>query len=159
MPIPGFNLAELKARSRQSLHEVLAVAAVYTDFYYNAVPITVRWHNKIARAGAIEGGFDVEILSGVDRLVFNRPELTSAELVLDSGGEVSIPEYGIKFVLDAREPYDGPVNEYWGVAAIIPVESQVPPDLNTYIGTEDGHIVGAEDNDLIDQNESPIVEG
>lgn len=115
----GFDFMAAKASSRQSVHDTLAVAAVYEDDNTVApVPLTVRWHNKLSRAGALEGGFGVEVIEGIDRLVFNRPQLASKALELNSRGVVTItaPQWSARFSLEAREPDDGPVNEYWSVA-------------------------------------------
>lgn len=110
-------IAEIKAASRQALHEGLAVDAFYTHNAHVDVPITVRWHNKLARAGALEGGFDVEIIEGIDRLVFNEPELVLKNIILQRNATVRIPELGgAVFRLDVEEPRDGPVNLYWTVA-------------------------------------------
>ena len=124
-----FDFASAKTRSRQVVHSTLAVAAVYTDADHTTpVPVTVRWHSKLARAGALEGGFGVEVIEGIDRLVFNRDELAVAvkadaddpgtPLELASLGVVYIESYDARFSLEAREPYDGPVSEYWTVALL-----------------------------------------
>jgi hypothetical protein len=118
----AFDLAVLKANSRQSRHSALAVDAVYYDDETPSKPITVRWHNKLARAGALEGGFGAEVIEGINRLVFNESELTSAGITLRHEGRVTIPQYNLTFSLDSQEPPDGPVNVYWTVAQVIPVQ-------------------------------------
>lgn len=109
-------IGEIKAASRQALHESLAADAFYTHNAHTDVPITVRWHNKLARAGALEGGFDVEIIQGIDRLVFNEPELVLKNITLQRGAVVRVPELGdATFRLDVEEERDGPINIYWTV--------------------------------------------
>lgn len=150
----GFDFAAAKATSRQIVHDYLAVEAVYEDYEIEPETITVRWHNKLARAGALEGGFDVEVLTGVDRLVFNRPEITSKQIVLRHGGYVRIPQYGIRYSLEAEEPADGPVNIYWSVSVITEEQSAIPPDPNVYIATEEGAFLGDEEGRPITTQES-----
>lgn len=115
---PAFDLAVLKAQARQSVHDTLAVSAVYQDDDTQPTGITVRWHNKLARAGALDGGFDVEVIEGINRLVFNEPEITSKGITLRHDGRVTIPQYNLTFSLDSQEPGDGPTNIYWTVAQI-----------------------------------------
>lgn len=116
----AFDLARTKLQSRQALHRVLAVSGVYEDSDTPPTGITVRWHNKLARNGALDGGFDVEIIEGIDRLVFAQSELAvalaGAPLTLKSGGTVTIAKYGAVYDLEAQEPDDGPENRYWAVS-------------------------------------------
>jgi hypothetical protein len=117
MPLSG--VAELKAECRQVLHENLAVSAFYSDGETPepAEPnCTVRWHNKLARNGALDGNYAGEIIEGIDRLVFQDAELNSNNLTLRQGGRVRIPDLVATFELDVREPGDGPLNVYWTVA-------------------------------------------
>lgn len=154
MPI-GFDLAALKASSRQSLHTALAVAAVYEDSETSPTPITVRSHNKMVRAGALDGGFGVEVFEGLDRLIFNDPELTSKGIILYHGGYVTIPQYGLRYSLEAQEQSDGPLNIYWTVAAITPDKLVTGPDNNIYIGTEDGAIISDDEGEpFVEESES-----
>lgn len=119
----GFDMAQAKAQNRQVVHSTLAVPAFYQDDDLpEPVAITVRWHNKLSRAGALEGGYDAEIIEGIDRLVFNQPELTSRELTPVERGRVEVPSlsalagFSVVFTLEAEEPGDGPVNVYWSVS-------------------------------------------
>lgn len=119
----GFDMAQAKAQRRQVVHTTLAVPAFYDDDnLIEPVAITVRWHNKLSRAGALEGGYAAEIIEGIDRLVFNEPELTSKGVTLYEGGKVSIPSLAAaagspaSFTLEAEEPGDGPLNVYWSVS-------------------------------------------
>lgn len=108
------GVADLKLQSRRALHERLAVSA-RLPAYPEATEITVRWHNKLARAGAQEGGFGVEIIEGIDRLVFSDEQLAAAGIELGHGTLVEVPSLGATFTIDADEPTDGPHNVYWSV--------------------------------------------
>lgn len=78
--------------------------------------LSVRWHNKLARAGNEQGGYDAEIIEGIERLVFNQDQLDALGLTLESRGVISIPGYGLQVRLEALEPADGPLNVYWVVS-------------------------------------------
>jgi len=116
------NTAEIKLSSRRRLHRAAAVSAVYTSPDGEAVEdrITVRWHNKLARLGELEGGFDVQIIEGVNRLVFSDEQLAEYGLELEERGRVSIPSLGgAVFSLQDLEPTDGPHNVYWQVVRVV----------------------------------------
>lgn len=117
-------IAEIKAASRSAIHDHAAVDAVYQDKYTDPANITVRWHTKLQRSGALEGGYDVEIIEGINRLVFNETNLAEATSVADGSpqpvtlrkrGSVTIPEWGVTFSLDTLEDPDGPLSIYWSV--------------------------------------------
>lgn len=124
----GSLIAELKTQSRLALHRAMAVSAVYTDDNWpDGVAVTVRLHNRLSRNGSQPGGWDSEVLEGIDRVVFNETNLsTEATSVLTgepvvlvpvTAGEVIIPEYqDARFSLDSREPSDGPESQYWSVS-------------------------------------------
>lgn len=116
----SFNMADTKRKARQVLHGLASVSATYTGPEVGAevVPITVRWHNKIARPiGDLENTGYAEILSGVDRLIFSASELGDLAVNLERNGTVVIPEYdNYTFTLDLKEPGDGPENVYWSVS-------------------------------------------
>lgn len=116
-----FDFAALKQRSRLALHGTMAVPAVYEDSQTSATPgVTVRWHNKLARNGKGETGFDAEIIEGIDRLVFQESNLALAGITLRRNGRVTIDYKGVVavFTLEAEEPQDGPENVYWSVSAV-----------------------------------------
>lgn len=119
----AFDITEAKAKARRRVHGLAAAPALYRDDSFApgeaAVEITVRWHNKIIPAASINS--DTEIISGIDRLVFNIEELAALEppLVLERGGLVTIPKYdNMVFELAFEEPNDGPVTTAWSVNAI-----------------------------------------
>lgn len=97
----------------------MAVLAVYEDADTAPTSVTVRQHNKLARAGALDGGFDAEIIEGIDRLVFSQTQLATAldggPLELRYGGTVTVADYNAVYALEAQEPDDGPENRYWSV--------------------------------------------
>jgi hypothetical protein len=114
------NMAEIKAQAREALHEAMGVPATYLDDSLDdPVDLTVRWHHKLATAGAMEGGWDVQIIEGIDRLVFSQTELDEAldgdGLTLRQKGLVTITGYGATYELDFKEKGDGPQNVYWTV--------------------------------------------
>lgn len=122
-------IAGLKKQSRLALHRAMAVSAVYQDDSTPPTWITVRQHNRLARNGSMEGGYDTEIIEGIDRLVFNETDLAVNAVVVETGlppetpvvlrsaGLVTIPEYkGAKYELEAEEPSDGPESIYWSVS-------------------------------------------
>ena len=127
------GLAQYKADARRVLHERAAVSAFYSDDVVDNVEITVRWHTKLTLAGRAPDGFDAAIIEGINRLVFQEPELTSEGRVarglpplpddLDSielqrEGKVTVPDYQIEFELDSMEEPDGPLNIYWNVVTV-----------------------------------------
>lgn len=92
------------------------------------VAITVRWHNKIAEAGDLDGTYS-SVIEGIDRLIFSDSEIVAINearaaqdppldpIALTRGAEVSIPGYkGATFDLDSQEPSDGPEETVWVVA-------------------------------------------
>ncbi len=122
----GFDLSETKRQARQALHSLAGVAALYTSPYEEtSVTLYVRFHNKSARpVGDLENGGYAEILTGIDRLVFQESNLaaplqpdgtTAAAVTLAAQGTVEFETYGLTFSLDVLEPPDGPENVYWTV--------------------------------------------
>lgn len=116
----GFDITEAKARARRKLHKLASAPATYEDDDLDApVDITVRWHNKIIPADTIND--TSEIITGIERLVFNEEELAAFDppLVLQRGGIVTIPKYdNMQFELGFEEPNDGPVTTAWSVSSI-----------------------------------------
>lgn len=116
--------AALKAQTRQSLHEAMANPATYQrggDPRYPTaeqaeagLKLTVRWHNKMQIVGERTSD-DAGVLEGINRLVFNLPELEALGLTLQKHATVEVPDLGKKFRLDYHEENDGPINDYWSV--------------------------------------------
>lgn len=134
------SLIDIKQRARRAIHGKLAVPV--TSFKDEDHPdgldfsgleegviaptLTVRYHNKLARDGNLDGDY-AEIIDGIDRLIFhdeNLAEVSAAlviagqpALVLTRGAEVLIQPYqGLRFTLDTQEPPDGPSEVAWVVA-------------------------------------------
>jgi hypothetical protein len=121
------DMAEIKSQSRRVIHDRAAVSAIYTGPKGSGVigAPTVRWHNKIVRPGAQPDGYDVTIIEGINRLIFNISQLATAglggvPLVLARTGEVAVESLNATFVLDALEPGDGPESIYWAVSRKCP---------------------------------------
>lgn len=125
------GIAQHKLNARRVLHQHAAVSAFYVaGVGDDPVELTVRWHTKLSNAGKLDDGFDATIIEGINRLVFQEPELTSEgraerglpplpdgvdEIELVRGGTVTLPDLGLTFELDHQEEGDGPLNIYWGV--------------------------------------------
>lgn len=116
----AFDITEAKIKARRRVHQLAAAPALYLDETLDApVNLTVRWHNKIIPADTING--DTEIISGIERLIFNQEELAAFDppLMLARAGIVTIPKYdNMEFELGFEEPNDGPVTTAWSVTHI-----------------------------------------
>jgi hypothetical protein len=114
-----FDWAEAKACARQTVHDVLQVAAtVVVAPGQDAQDISVRWHDKINRFGNLDNAGWAQTVEGIDRLIFNRPELETKGIVLSGNSTVTLNAAGDKFQLDVKEPPNGPVEEVWVVVRI-----------------------------------------
>lgn len=116
----AFDITEAKIKARRRVHKLAAAPALYVDETLDdPVNITVRWHNKIIPAETING--ESEIISGIERLIFNQEELALLDppLVPIRGAVVTIPKYdNMEFELGFEEPNDGPITTAWSVTAI-----------------------------------------
>lgn len=118
------SFLDIKARARRTIHVAFAVPCVYTntDGSFN---VTARLHDKIAVGGDITGQGYAGIIEGVTRAILNRELLATAGLagapILPArGDQLTFPDYqgtgqDVIVILDARDPYDGPVDEKWSV--------------------------------------------
>lgn len=132
------GIADIKNRARRTIHGRAAVVALLVDGDhpdglifapdYAGGGLRVRYQNKLARAGDLDGNY-AEIIDGIDRLIFlddNVAEVSAAlvangqpPLVLSREAEITIPEYkGLRFSLDSQEPPDGPAETVWVVARL-----------------------------------------
>lgn len=111
----AFDFASLKAQTRQIVQDFLAVPALlYTnDEGPDATEINVRWHDKINRFGNNDNMGWAERVEGIDRLIFNRPELAEKNITLRRNLELFIPSVGKTFALELAEPDDGPIEAVW----------------------------------------------
>lgn len=127
------GFAQYKATARRVVHTHAAVSAFYSDDVVDSVEITTRWHTKLTLAGRAPDGFDASIIEGINRLVFQETELTSAgrverglpplpdgleQIELQQYGKVTVPDWGVSFELDSLEEPDGPLNIYWNVVKV-----------------------------------------
>lgn len=120
-------MAAVKAQIRGIVHETFRVSAIYQSpkAFESPVPITLRWHRKIKVEGDLDNSGYAEMLGDVSRIIFNRPELSTANaglpLTLEHLGVVTITDQGYdnaRFTLDVMEDHDGPVDEVWHVSRI-----------------------------------------
>lgn len=130
------SLVDIKERTRRAIHGKLAVPATLVDDDhpdglllgedYAGSGLTVRYHNRIAKTGDLDGDY-ASVIDGIDKLVFldeNVAEVSAAlldngqpPLVLSRGATVTIEGYkGLTFQLDSQEPPDGPLETVWVVA-------------------------------------------
>jgi hypothetical protein len=115
----AFDWAATKASLRQTVHDVLQVSAtVVVAPGQDAQGISVRWHDKINRFGNLDNAGWAQTVEGIDRLIFNRPELEAKGITLSSNSVVTLDAAGDKFQLDVKEPPNGPVEEVWVVMRI-----------------------------------------
>jgi hypothetical protein len=111
-----------RTKARRDIHAALSYAATYEDSAVTVpVPITVRWHSKAEIVGNINGGDYAEILSTIQRLLFNSEELATAnggsQLSLKRGGVVKLTDFGdYQLKLDSLDPVDGPIKISWVVS-------------------------------------------
>lgn len=117
-------LVQLKAEVRNIVHDIMASSAEYVAPGIptpKAVPLGVRFHTKIQAFGDAGSTGYAEFIEGITRLVFNREELDRLGVNLKANGFIMLthPEWrNAKFRLDAREPFEGPVEEVWHVVYV-----------------------------------------
>lgn len=110
------RFAEYKALCRQTVHDVLAVSALYSDSTLSQpVPITARYHTKLALMGNLDHQGYAQVIEGLKYIIFNRPEVTSLGLTLRQRGTVTFPDYGISLVLDVLDEHDDQIEIKWSV--------------------------------------------
>lgn len=113
------RFAEHKAKARQVIHDHLAVAAIYRE--NNAadpVNLTVRWHNKIALSGDLDNGGYTEMIEGVNRVVFNIPELLAAGVKIRQGARLTMVDTSEVLIVGVQEKTHGPIEEIWQVGPV-----------------------------------------
>jgi len=129
------RLDEIKAEARRQIHSLAAVSATLVDTDhpdglifgedYTGDGFLVRYHNKLVRTGDITGDY-ADVIDGIDRLVLldsNVAEVSAAlyengelPLVPARGARITIAGYkGLTFILDSKEPPDGPEETAWVV--------------------------------------------
>jgi hypothetical protein len=117
------SFLDIKAMTRRQVHATFAVPCVLTTGD-GSFSVTARLHGKQMVGGDIESqGYSVTI-EGVFRVVFNREELVALLLRPARGDRVVFPDYigpgqDMAVELDARDEYDGPIDEKWSVASFM----------------------------------------
>jgi hypothetical protein len=111
------TFAQIKRDLRRLVHDTFAVSATYQDAsMLHPVDLRVRLHTRRASPfGDMEGAGFAEVIENVDRVVFDKDELSAKGLTPCPKGVVSFPDYGMCVRLDVREPSDGPIREAWRV--------------------------------------------
>ena len=117
-----FDWTEAISKARRVVHDTFRVPVQYEAPGSGGVlvPLFVRWHDRLTLQGNIVDSGYVDVLQGVDRIIFDREELTAKSITPLRAGKV---HFGDKFqnavlALEAREPSDGPINEVWKVARL-----------------------------------------
>lgn len=121
-----FDWMTVKDAARQRVHDTFAVLALYTDdAVANPQTLSVRWHDTIVLNGDIASQGYAETISGVDTLIFDRTQLDAIYathgIMMRPGGVITLMHptlQGVRFVLESREPTDGPREETWNVTRI-----------------------------------------
>lgn len=114
-----FDFAALKAQVRQTVQDTMSTEADYIAPDGTVTALRVRWHNKIARTGDLLDTGYAEVIEGINRAIFNIPELNEKSVVLERNGQVKLtsPHFlGAVLILDSMEPMVGPVEQIWNVA-------------------------------------------
>ena len=112
----AFDWGETKAEMQQAVHDTMQRACtVMVTPSSDAVTLTCRWHSKIGLFGDMDSQGYAQFVDTIDRLIFNRPELTAKGIVLDDRSVVSFDFSPQKLRLDVKQPYDGRVEEVWTV--------------------------------------------
>lgn len=110
---------EQRRQARRDIHTAFSVSASYQDPDILIAPVPglhVRWHDRFTTAlGDIGGGDYARVFENIDKIVFDIDELAEKSLNPKRGGTLTLTDYGYSFVLDAREPVDGPLKVVWTV--------------------------------------------
>lgn len=111
----AYDFASNKAKARRVVHNTLAVQAFYQDSSMSVpAEIRARWLNKTnVFTGDVDNQGYAEMLEAVDRIVLFPDDTPTVNF--KKGGSVSFPGYDITFVLELREPSNGPLQEVWKV--------------------------------------------
>jgi hypothetical protein len=123
-------ISQLKASARAALHEAMSEPASYAapqsaggavtptpEQIEAGLSLKVRWHNKMKIIGENTQA-DAGIIEGVNRLIFQQPNLDELGLTLAKHGVVTIPGFSKQLRLDYHEESDGPLNVYWSVVEL-----------------------------------------
>lgn len=113
------SLAAIKAKARKAVHAAFSYSATYMDGTLDAaVPVKVRWHNRLVLMGDYDQSGYASVIDGIERIIFDRSELSALGIEPMRGGVVVITDEGMNsttLTLDVREKYVGPLEEKWQV--------------------------------------------
>lgn len=120
-----FDWAATKRDARATVFDTFKVAVLYSGLggVPGPVAVHVKLHGKLVTTGDIGANGLVEVIEGINQVVFNVEELAVGGIVPGpalnpvQGGTVQFPPiYGnVKFRLDAKKPMDGPIDLAWTV--------------------------------------------
>jgi len=121
------GLSAIKRDARLAIHQRMSEPCFYADGGEPSTPtvaqiaaglsLSARFHTKAKlHLGNEDGG--MAVMEPIEKVVFNQTELDSLGLVLQNGGEVTFPGYGLGVVLDQQLDGDGPENVYWTVTRV-----------------------------------------
>lgn len=113
------RFAAIKAQARRAVHTAFSFDATYQDrSLTDAVPITVRWHNRLVIQGDYDSSGYANVIDGIERVIFNREELATLGIKPVQNAVIIITEEGYEgttLFLDQKEAHVGPVEEKWWV--------------------------------------------
>ncbi len=113
------NWATLKRLCRQTVHDVMAIDALYSDSTVVApVGITARFHTKLTLMGDLDQQGYASMIEGIKSIIFNQPELTSKSLTLRRNGKVEFPDLGLTLFLDSQNEPDDRIEVVWIVTKV-----------------------------------------
>lgn len=112
----AFNFADAKAMTRRVVHDTLGVPAhVKSTSMSTPVDITARLHEATTMYGDLLDQGYAQTLEAVDRIVLIPSDLPVG-VVAKQNSEITFEHRpGIIFVLQTKEPSDGPLEEVWTV--------------------------------------------
>lgn len=115
-----FDFAALKAKTRQIVHDTMAIAATYHDpSLSQPQALRIRWHNKMGLHGDLGTDGYATLIDSVNRVIFDRDDLIANGLVIERGGVLTVTTSGYnnaRLIIDSRDELSGPTEEIWLVA-------------------------------------------
>lgn len=113
-----FNFAAAKATLHRTVHDTLAVDALYLGYgEADPVPLRVRWHNQIAPTGDLNGEYALSI-DTTDKLIFDVAELVEKGVTIRRGDRIQLTAAyfgGAVLEADTRDPKSEAAREIWHV--------------------------------------------
>lgn len=119
------GLSADKRDARLAIHGRMGEPCTYTDGegtrpnvtdIAEGLELTVRFSTKQkVNLGDSDG---LTVMEPIEKLIFNKSQLTALALTLESGAMIEIPEYEMSLYLDSPLDGDGPENVYWTVTRV-----------------------------------------